>query len=296
LNSEIFIRTPAKVNFVLEVLKKRPDQYHEISTIFQAINLYDEITISATHSKIDFQIEPPDVLKADPSNLVMKAVEIFFENVLKKKAGISIRLKKQIPIAAGLGGGSSNAAGMLVGLNQLFQTDLPLTRMQQLARTLGADVPFFLTGGMAWGTGRGDQIQPISSKVQFYMVLLKIKKELSTAQVYQHEKIIFSSEPHQTQEFLKWCNRSDVNQLIPFFFNGLEPAILSLMPEIAAIKGSLALMKPLKILVSGSGPTIFVILEAEKDQDDFFIKTKTWGLDVFKCQSILGGIEWHKNI
>ena len=168
------LRTPAKINPVLEVLGKRADGYHELALVFQAIGLYDELDFSEDRQGLRLEIsESPASLAADDSNLIVKAAKLFFREVLKEKRGVRIRLKKRIPLAAGLGGGSSDAAATLLGLDQLFQTQAGETRLGALAAELGSDVPFFLKGGTALGRGRGEKITSWPPGPEMHLVLVE---------------------------------------------------------------------------------------------------------------------------
>lgn len=259
MRASLFLRTPAKVNPVLEVLGKRPDGFHELALVFQAIDLYDEIRLEEGGQGIRLEVEgasgdPP--LPADDSNLVMKAVRLFAHDVLRGSIDIRIRLKKNIPMAAGLGGGSSDAAATFLGLDRLFKTDLDLKELMPLAAQLGSDVAFFLTGGTALGRGRGEIIEPWEATEPWSLVLVKPKEGLSTPAVYRSGKALFTS-GDRAQAFRQVVQKNDPALVGKALFNGLEPAALSLLPLIGEIREALERAGSLGVLVSGSGPTVF---------------------------------------
>lgn len=192
--SQVTLRTPAKINPVLEVLGRRPDGYHELALVFQAIGLFDELEFVRGGNGLRVEIlESPSPLAVDDSNLVVKAAQLFLKEVLKGGADILIRLRKKIPLAAGLGGGSSDAAATIIGLNLVFNAMTSPEALESLAAQLGSDVPFFLTGGIALGTGRGEVITPWGAAPKMPLVLVKPSQGLSTPAVYQSGKAVFSS-------------------------------------------------------------------------------------------------------
>ena len=184
---------PAKINPVLEVLAKRPDGYHELALVFQALGLYDEISFAGRKEGIRLLVEESsEPLAEDGSNLIVKAGNLFIKEILGGRGGAEIRLKKRIPLAAGLGGGSSDAAAALLGLDRLFGTKLTFDQFQSLAEVLGSDVPFFLTGGTALGTGRGEKIEPWPPGPEMALILVKPPQGLSTPGVYQSGKAVLT--------------------------------------------------------------------------------------------------------
>ena len=153
----LVLNSPAKINIYLKILKRRSDGYHELESAFQLINLYDELEVSSTKSK-EIKIEcNPDIIKLE-ENIIFKAVQLI-KNKYKVKQGIHIKLKKEIPIGAGLGGGSSNAASILLALNNLWKLEISQKDLLKLGKDLGADVPFFLNGKNAYVSGIGDKLK-----------------------------------------------------------------------------------------------------------------------------------------
>ena len=177
------LRSFAKVNLGLEVLGTRADGYHELRTIFQTISLHDDLELRPHASAIEVRCDHPEV-PTDRTNLAHRAASVLrrFAGVAK---GVTITITKRIPVGGGLGGGSSNAASVLMGLDRLWRLGLGPARLRPLARRLGADVPYFLTGGTALGLGRGDEVYPLLRQVRAHVVVVDPGRPLSTAAVFR---------------------------------------------------------------------------------------------------------------
>jgi 4-diphosphocytidyl-2-C-methyl-D-erythritol kinase len=285
----ITLRTPAKINPVLEVLGKRADGYHELALVFQAIGLYDELDFSEDGQGLRLEIlESPTPLAADDSNLILKAAKLFCVEILKEERGVRIGLKKKIPLAAGLGGGSSDAAATLLGLDGLFKTRAGETRLKALATQLGSDVPFFLTGGTALGMGRGEKITPWAPVSEISLVLIKPTEGLSTPAVYQSGKAVITDgeKAHDFQAILRGGNLREIGLSL---FNGLESAAFFLMPEVEAIKKQLLQAGALGAIVSGSGPTVFGLAESPPQAKKIAQGFEGKGYSVFVAQTVSTG-------
>lgn len=177
---QITIKTYAKINLSLEILNKLPNGYHEISSIFQAVDIYDMISVS---KEKDFYLTG-SVICPTKENLVTKSKEAL-ENIVGKELPCSINLIKNIPVCAGLGGGSSNAASTLIGLNKLYNLDLSLEQLTKVGSEVGSDVPFFIANnGTALVEGVGEKIKPVKRKLSKFYVLARPHKRLSTAEMY----------------------------------------------------------------------------------------------------------------
>ncbi len=285
------LRTPAKVNPVLEVLGRREDGYHELVLVFQAVGLYDELEFVRGGDGVRLEIlESPSPLAADGSNLVMKAARLFLGEVLKGEADVLIRLKKRIPLAAGLGGGSSDAAATLAGLNLVFNALAPPKTLEALAARLGSDVPFFLTGGTALGTGRGEVVTPLEPAPPMPLVLVKPAAGLLTPAVYQSGKALFSS-GERTRLFRSLLREKNLPKIAGSLFNSLQPAAFALMPEVEGIKSRLMQAGALGALVSGSGPTVFAAAPNKAEAERIATQMEGEGRTVFVTSTISTGIE-----
>lgn len=284
------VQTPAKINPVLEVLGHRPDGYHELALVFQAVGLYDQLTFAKKIAGVSLNIEGPKSLAADDSNLIVKATKLFSREVLKNPEGVQITLHKKIPLAAGLGGGSSNAAAALRGLQWLFEVPVSEKKMHQMAAQLGSDVNFFLNGGTALGTGRGEAITPWKGSVPFWVILVKPSEGLSTPAVYQSGKALMTA-GEKVREFQKVWPTGPLVVLAARLFNGLEPAAFYLRPELAVIKQRLIREGSLGVLLSGSGPTLFALAADEKEARRIASKFEGEGLEVVVTQTISTGVQ-----
>jgi len=245
--------SPAKVNLYLRVIRRREDGYHDILSLMQRISLCDELTFSPNRSGIVVHC-PDTTLPEDEGNIVYRAAAAFFSRI-GRSSGVEITVRKRIPIAAGLGGGSSNAATTLMTLNEMY--GLPLTRheLMKIGTVLGADVPFFILGKTAWASGIGDRFSESSILPTFWFVLINPGFEISTKLVYQRlnlgltkQGINYSIPRFSTQE-----------DLIGGLTNDLETVTVKLHPILDEIKTLLLASGARGALMSGSGPTVFGI-------------------------------------
>jgi 4-diphosphocytidyl-2-C-methyl-D-erythritol kinase len=238
---------PAKVNLYLKVLGRRPDGYHELVTVMQPLSLADELAIVPSGPGIALECDRPEVPRGR-ENLVWRAA-LEFERETGREVGAHITLKKRIPVAAGLGGGSSDAAGTLRGLNRLAGEPLDGDRLHHLATRLGADVPFFLCGGPAVGRGIGTELTPVALPSYWYL-LLNPGVPLSTRWVYENLDLdrlrgFAAMEAWDPEHPERWVH------------NDLETVALTRFPELAEILVQLKQLKAWAQGISGSGPTIF---------------------------------------
>ena len=284
------VQTPAKINPVLEVLDKRPDGYHNLALIFQAVALYDQLTFEKKPAGVGLRIEGQAGLAADDSNLIVKAAKLFLREVLKNSDGVQITLHKIIPLAAGLGGGSSDAAAALRGLQWLFEVPVSEAKMHQLAAQLGSDVNFFLNGGTALGTGRGEIITPWKASVPLWVILVKPSEGLSTPAVYQSGKALMTT-GNKVLEFQKVWSEGSPASIASRLFNGLEPAAFYLRPELELIKKRLIDEGALGVLLSGSGPTLFALAAHETEAKKIASGFEDEGLEVVITQTVSTGVQ-----
>jgi len=265
--------SPAKVNLFLDVVSKRPDGFHNILTVFERIDLLDEIELDIIKSGIVVNSDSKE-LPHDESNLAFKAAALFLKK-FKIKEGLSIKIKKRIPIAAGLGGGSSNAATVLLGANKLFKTSVKKDRLMSLGAALGSDVPFFLAGSsFAIGQGRGELITPIRLDRKFWHILIYPNIKMYAKDIYSTIKVSKNSYnrspklPYSKKNLsLTKDMRRSINNIFShysFLFNRLEKAAEKKSAKLRRIKKILTEYGT-KPLVSGSGPTIFALVKSRKE-------------------------------
>jgi 4-diphosphocytidyl-2-C-methyl-D-erythritol kinase len=248
------MRTSAKVNLVLEVLGKRPDGYHELSTVMQAVDLFDRLTME-TAGTITLETSEA-ALPTDDRNLVVRAARLLRESA-GVDAGARIVLDKRIPVAAGLGGGSSDAAATLWGLNRLWGLRWRRERLVEVAVKLGMDVPFFLGRGRALGTARGEVISPLPGIGGYAMVLVNPGVGLSTQEVYGRVPKGWRAEAEGTRRMLDALKRRSGVGVAAALTNHLERWVEPVMPVIGQMKAALLAAGALGAAMSGSGPTVF---------------------------------------
>ena len=248
------LRASAKVNLVLEVLGKRPDGYHELSTVMQAVDLFDRLTVEAA-ATITLETSEP-ALPTDDRNLVVRAARLLQE-AAGIKAGARIVLDKRIPLAAGLGGGSSDAAATLLGLNKLWGLRWRRERLVELAVKLGMDVPFFLGRGRALGTSRGEVLSALPGVGGYALVLVNPGMGLSTQEVYGRVPPGWRAESDGTKRMLDALKKRNVVRVAGALTNHLEHWVEPAMPVIGRMKAALFAAGALGAAMSGSGPTVF---------------------------------------
>lgn len=237
----------------LEILGKREDGYHELATILQAVDLSDRLTLEEAE-RIALTVSDPS-LPASEENLAWRAAQLLREAAGIDR-GVQITLDKRIPVAAGLGGGSSDAAAVLWGLNRLWGLGWPSSRLQELAVQLGMDVPFFLGEGRALGTGRGERLQPLPSKGELALVLVNPHFPLSTREVYARVLPEIMGDGQKVAALVAALAAGDVERVAQTVYNSLEAAVEPAYPLIAEIKRALREAGALGCVMSGSGPTV----------------------------------------
>jgi len=244
----------AKVNLCLQVLGKQPDGYHELRTVFQAISLHDSLELRfSARDEISLEIADAE-LPADSTNLVWRAIDAL-KRELGFKEGVHARLTKRIPVARGLGGGSSDAAAALSGVLRLTKRELPLPRLLEIASSLGADVPFFLFGGRALGVNRGDEIYPLPDlPARTILVVSPANIAVSTQDAYAwvDERLTTSRSAPKMWSFcaLCWSRQDSVS-------NDFEAAVFDRHPRLSEIKRRLLQGGAAEAALAGSGSAVF---------------------------------------
>jgi 4-diphosphocytidyl-2-C-methyl-D-erythritol kinase len=255
----IEILSPAKINVFLKVTGQRTDGYHELLTVFVPVALYDKLIISKSEKELEVYCRGRELPK-EQNNLVSRAAISFFEKTGIKKY-VKITLIKNIPISSGLGGGSSDAATTLKGLNQLWPNALSKEDLEKLALSLGADVPFFLLQKPAIARGIGEILQPIENFPSLWYVIVSPNLMISTAWTYERIKLNLTNNRNQNiiSSFKK--NIFNIPELL---FNDLERVTLVKHPFLNSIKESLLQLGALGALMTGSGPSIFGLFDSAK--------------------------------
>lgn len=253
----------AKINLGLKVLGKRPDGYHEIDMIMQSVGLCDTLEFQLA-TDINLRIKNSPQLVADTQeNLIIKAAKVLKEYT-GYVGGAEIVLDKQIPIEAGLAGGSSDAAAALRGLNRLWDTGLSVCILEELAARIGSDVAFCVRGGTQRATGRGEQVEPLAATSQFNVLIFKPSFGVATAQVYKRFNLNNLPVCLDIEALVRALTKGDIKAAMPFMGNDLESVTLDMHPQIAAIKARMLELGADYALMSGSGPSVFAIVADRK--------------------------------
>lgn len=243
----------AKVNLALEILGKRADGYHEIATVMQTVDLSDRLVLEDADT-VALRVSAAEI-PTDATNLAVKAAE-----AVRRAAGIArgvrITLDKRIPIAAGLGGGSTDAAAVVVGLNRLWRLRWPVARLEALASEIGMDVPFFVRGGAALATGRGEKLAPLAAGA-LALVLVNPRFAVSTAQAYGWVTPALYGDGGRARAAADALRTRRAARVATSLYNGLEAAVAPRHPEIERMKAALMAAGALGAMMSGSGPTVF---------------------------------------
>jgi len=250
--------SPAKVNLHLQVLRKREDGYHDIATLMQRISLYDEMIFSPSDHGITVKC-PGSMLPENVNNIVYKAADALLSRS-SCSTGIHITIKKMIPIAAGLGGGSSDAATTMMTINDLMELHYSTEELMKIGAGIGADVPFFIFGKTAWAFGIGDRLQAAEHVPPLWFVLINPGFEISTKMIYENLNLRLTKQAVR----YKCPELYTVDCLIKGLHNDLEKVTLALHPSLPYLKNLLMQCGALGALMSGSGPTVAGIFTEER--------------------------------
>ena len=257
----------AKINLTLDILKKRADGYHEIEMIMQTLELADEVELCPIKNGVELNINSSQIyggenIPADENNLAWRAVSAVNE-YCGKNFGVSINLLKKIPAAAGLGGGSSDAAAVIRGMNWLYDLNLTVEQLCQIGAKIGSDVPFCVVEGTWLARGRGEILYLLPPFKNFSVVLLKPYLEISTAWAYKtFDELPPDSVKHPpTYDIIELFRRRDWNYCLPKFTNVFEIVAQKKFPELESYKSKMIKAGAKVALMSGSGPTVFALAE-----------------------------------
>ena len=271
---------PAKINLCLEIIGDRPDGFHELVMVLQSIELADIVDIQTSDTQdIYIQCEHPQV-PADETNLACRAATLMcqtFPEIHANYGGVAIRIKKNIPVAAGLAGGSSNAAAVLVGINLLWKLGLTQPELQDLAAQLGSDIPFCISGGTAIATGRGEKLATLNNLSNIWLVLAKYDNiAVSTPWAYETYRQqygdsyisdaagvkIRTTQIHSSPLLKAIAKRNNV-EIGKLIYNDLEKVVLPKHPQVAELKSIFVEEDILGTMMSGSGSTVFALCESQ---------------------------------
>lgn len=271
---------PAKINLYLEIIGDRSDGYHELVMVMQSIDLADRVELRANGTETIHVACTSSEVPSDRTNLAYRAAELMIQQYpqcFARYGAVDIAIHKQIPVGAGLAGGSSNAAAVLVGIDMLWQLGLTQSELQDLGAMLGSDVPFCIMGGTALATGRGEKLDTLPDLDQLYVVLAKYRSlSVSTPWAYKTYRQKFGStylrEPHDLEgrkqqvhsgpmmAAIAQRNNGQIGQLL---HNDLEKVVLPEYPQVAHLRATFQDMGTLGTMMSGSGPTVFALFESQ---------------------------------
>ena len=300
---------PAKVNFLLKILGVFEDGYHELNMFMERVGLCDELKIRRINSGITLEVLDSKILGSIDNNLAYKAAKLFIERT-QIKEGVHIELKKNIPIAAGLGGGSSDAAAVLRALNVMFESELSDSQLAEMGLELGSDVPFFCYKSAAWVKGRGEKVRPVRAK-GLNILIVNPKFPLSTPLVYKMWDEL--QEQNVKNTVISSANSMTISDLIEdsrgltplkvdassaleksaigvCFQNDLEMATFKISPEVRDLKERVLALGARMALVSGSGPSVFGMFDSEKSCEVAAMQLPK-GFDAWAVKTLSPGVE-----
>lgn len=289
------VRALAKINLVLRVLERRADGYHELRTIYQTVSLADSLEFEFQPSRlssIHLDSDPPI-----PDNLVLRAAEAVMESAAIR-GRVQVRLMKRIPAGAGLGGGSSDAAAVLLTLPVLAGRSLPLEELLRLAAQLGSDVPFFLLGGTALGVGRGEEVYPLPDWGRLYCVLAVPQLRISTAEAYQalSPKLTPNRTPFIIRGFqsVAWAAAMGAppEDRTSAPGNDFEAVVLERFPELESLQRRLERLNPLQVGLTGSGSGTFGLFKNRARMEFACSRLGAAGLEIFAARLVSRAEYW----
>jgi 4-diphosphocytidyl-2-C-methyl-D-erythritol kinase len=277
---KLSIKAPAKINLTLDVLYKRDDGFHEVEMIMTTIDLADRIELrplSGPQIHIDCTAS---FVPTDDRNLTYQVAKLLQERYGVKQ-GVAISIDKQIPVAAGLAGGSSNAAATIKGLNQLWDLGLSLEEMASIGSEIGSDVSFCIYGGTALATGRGEVITPLPAPPPFWVILAKPPIGVSTGNIYGKLKVAGINTHPDTQQMIRAIEERNFRDITTSLGNVLEMVTLKEYPEVLHIKEQMKKFGADGVLMSGSGPTVYAITQKESRMQRVYNGLKGFCRDVY---------------
>jgi 4-diphosphocytidyl-2-C-methyl-D-erythritol kinase len=259
---KIYEKAPAKINLLLDVLRKRDDGYHEVEMVMTMVDLADRLEMQELPRDTIMITSQAGYIPLDEKNLAFQAAKLIKERY-GVRTGVYIHLDKRIPVAAGLAGGSSDAAAALRGLNRLWRLGLTDEELQKLGAELGSDVPFCVTGGTAIARGRGEKLEPIAGPPPCWVVLAKPPIHVSTQDIYGKLKVQEIKNHPSLPDMLQAIRNRSFAELCSSLGNVLEEVTMRLYPEVRQIRECMQRLGADGVLMSGSGPTVFGLVQKQ---------------------------------
>lgn len=260
--NEYRIKAYAKVNLGLDVIRRLPNGYHEVKMVMQSIGLCDELTLEKASEGIILTTDHPE-LSCGEDNLICKAAKLMFDTY-HIPGGIKIHLQKNIPIAAGMAGGSTDAAAVMKGISRLFDLEIPLERLMELGLSIGADVPYCILGGTALAEGVGEKLTPLTPAPDFYILIAKPEISVSTKYVYENLDLAGVARHPDIDGMVLSIESGSLQGILDRMGNVLESVTVSAYPVIDTLKRRIRELGAVNSLMSGSGPTVFGIFLSER--------------------------------
>ncbi|HCT0379597.1 TPA: 4-(cytidine 5'-diphospho)-2-C-methyl-D-erythritol kinase [Staphylococcus pseudintermedius] len=280
----IYETAPAKINLTLDTLYKRDDGYHEVEMIMTTIDLSDRLSFEKRNdSRIVLKVDETFV-PSDDRNLAYRAA-LLMKETYQIKQGVTITLEKNIPVAAGLAGGSSDAAATMRGMNRLFELNRSLDELSELSAAIGSDVPFCVYGTTALCKGRGEILEILPKTPSAWVIVAKPQAGLSTPEIYGGLDLS-QPFPVHTEQCLKAIEENDYDALCKSLSNRLEPVSMQLQPEIAKIKTNMLNNGADGALMSGSGPTVYGFAQRERQARHIFNAVSGCCNDVYLVRTL----------
>lgn len=271
--NKVKLNAYAKINLGLDVLSRRPDGYHEVKMIMQTIELHDRLSMNIINTPIIKIKTNLPFLPTNENNIVYKAVDLIKKKYQINK-GVYINLNKRIPVAAGMAGGSTDAAAALIGMDKLFNLNLSLEELMDIGVTLGADVPYCLMGGTALSEGIGEKLTPLPAFANCHILIVKPNINVSTKKIYSNLDLNKVKSHPDIDAILKGIRNNDLYEATKHFANILETVTIDKYKEIEDIKTDMLDQGAISSLMSGSGPTVFGIFDNSKLAKDAFYHFK----------------------
>lgn len=280
----LYEKAPAKINLSLDVLRKRNDGFHDVEMIMTTIDLFDRIELKKLkQDEIKVSLESKFVPN-DERNLAYKAAYLFKEKY-KITEGVHIEIEKDIPVSAGLGGGSSDAAAVLRGLNRMWALNIPITELSWLGLQIGSDVPFCVMNSTALVKGRGEIIEKLPSPPSCWVVLAKPNIGISTKTIFQRIIVEELSHPN-TYEIIQALNDQNFTKMNKNLGNVLEDITMTLYPEVQRIKDKMIQGGAVHVIMSGSGPTVYSLVKHENKAQRIYNGLRGFCKEVYKVRLI----------
>ncbi|MBQ5615899.1 MAG: 4-(cytidine 5'-diphospho)-2-C-methyl-D-erythritol kinase [Peptococcaceae bacterium] len=262
----------AKINLVLDVLRKREDGYHEVAMVMQAVDLSD--TIRLKEADRNWITTNNRHIPMNMNNLAMRAVTLMQREFPGKVPKIEVSLEKHIPVSAGMAGGSTDCAGVMLGINKMCNLDLTRKELELLAAQLGSDIPFCIGGPTALATGRGEIIEPLPDCPELHLVIVKPPFGISTPKVYGNLRADEIVEHPDVQACIRGLEAKDKQRILDAMGNVLEESTFELQPKVKTIKNGMSACGAKHVLMSGSGPTVFAAFAEKAEAEVYYNQLK----------------------